>query len=234
MSVDIVDLLVKSLISLIYGTILLIVALVILPDKVLIVVLKIIKPDLVLKSKFMARVRLVLDYVFNIKDVVISSSEKRWTANRYEEEIRDLINQKRIIEGNLFFLDLLQNLAGMLYYSVSLAGYGDRTVCDLLGSSMSYLQYYSKQFKKTAESSRHEAEVIYMAAERLQSAVNDSIKFLQEQNGEDEFNIVKSKLKGSTAEFDSFMKDKFESTKKQLGKTNQLLANKLIEYIQIV
>jgi len=80
MSVDIVDLLVKSLISLTYGIILLIVALVILPDKVLIVVLKIIKPDLVLKSKFMARVRIVLDYVFNIKDVVVSSSEKRWAA----------------------------------------------------------------------------------------------------------------------------------------------------------
>lgn len=234
MIIDAIDLLVKNFISLIYGIIFLIVALIVLPDKITMAVLKRIKPDLVLKSKFMDRVRQVLDYVFNLKEVVVSSSDRNWTANRYEEEIKDLTNQKKILEGNLFFLDLLQNLSGMLHFSVSSIGHDDRTVCELLDQSMSYLQYYSKQLKKATESARHEAEGIYLATERLQGVVNDSMQFLQEKEGKDEFNIIKNQLKRGTAEFDSFMKDKYASTKTQLGMTNQMLAEKFIQYIELV
>lgn len=225
----IITFLVQSLISLVYGVVLLIVALVILPEHIVRRILRRLKPDLVSRSSLMGRVRLILDYVFNLKDVVIIDTSKD-EDKKVQEKIRNLMKEKKLLEGNLFFLDLLKNLSNMLYFSVIHSGYGEAGAASILAQSMEYLQYYAQQLKDTPGSRTQRAR-ISSEAERFQTQLEDTIGFLQEDRGEEAMKIAVISLKQGVKQFDSFMKSEYNSTKEQLTKTNQLLAESLVDYV---
>lgn len=103
-----------ALVSAFYGALLLIVALLFLPDRITAWIMKKIRPDLTSKEALMVRLRTSFDYIFNPKAVIVSNRDSR----NEEEAIKSLVDEKRTLESNLFFLDLLQNLAAMLYFSV--------------------------------------------------------------------------------------------------------------------
>lgn len=227
------DLILKLLGGLIYGlvwgAILLIVSVVLLPDALFRRVLRKLKPDLVSKSALLSRLRLVFDYLFNQKEVIIESADQGASVE-LQEEIAALMKEKRLLEGNLFFMDLLQNLSRMLTFSVSHSGYQLSSVCEILEQSMEYLQYYAKQLKPS-ETSKNIGERVHIAADQLKYQVSDTARFLQKDLGEERLKTAQFTVKQGTSIFDSFMKDEYQSSKENLHRTNQLLAEKLLAYV---
>lgn len=92
-------LLIGTVYNIILGIVLLVVALIVIPENIFLKIIQKVKPDIVSKKKILFYVRLVLDYIFNKKDVVITEIEKD-----KERELGKLIKEKRLLEGNLFFL----------------------------------------------------------------------------------------------------------------------------------
>ena len=225
----VISLIKSAIFSLFAGTVLLIVAAFVLPENVFLKIMQRIKPDLVSKTQFLAKVRIIFDYIFNKKEIVIEDVSAGATKE-LQEEILALVKEKRLLEGNLFFLDLLKNLASMLRFSVLHAGYGDNALCKILDQSMEYLQYYARQLEDTA-SSKNLQERVSMAAERLQSQVNDTSIFLSQEEGREKMVIVKSTLKQGTSIFDGFMKDEYRSNEENLHRTNQLLSEKFMQFL---
>lgn len=215
--------------SITWGITLLVVALIVLPEKIFLKVIRKFKPDLVSKSQLLSRVRLVFDYVFNQKEVIITDfrDEKR---KEIEKEISVLMKEKTLLEGNLFFLDLQKNLSSMLVFSASCIGYGETVVAELLKHSMEYLQYYARQLEDTPSSS-NQRERVFQTAEILKDKVNDTLTFLQQQEGEDKLKIAQISLRQGADSFDSFMKDEYDSAIKQLVRINQLLSEKFMHFI---
>lgn len=222
----IAKLLIGTVYSIFWGIVLLVVALFVLPESIFLKIIQKVKPDLISKKQILSRVRLVLDYIFNKKEVVITEIEKD-----KEKELSKLIKEKRLLEGNLFFLDLLKNLSSMLMFSVLGAGYGQQGVAAILEHSMEYLQYYAKQLQNTP-SSRNQEERVSHASEMLRFQVNDTLNFLREKEGEDSLKLTLMTLKQGTSIFDDFMKKEYESTKDQLTKVNQILAEKFMHFIE--
>lgn len=227
---DLIISLVKGAIfSLIAGTVLLIVAAIVLPETVFLKILRLIKPDLISKRTFLSKVRLIFDYIFNKKDIILEDIPAGATKD-LQEDVNKLVKEKRLLEGNMFFLDLLKNLSNMLNFSVLHSGYGEKAVCDILGNSMEYLQYYARQLENCA-SSENLQERVSMAAEDLQSQVNDTFNFLRSDESEHKMLIVKSSLKKGTSIFDGFMNDEYKSNMENLHRTNQLLAEKFMQLL---
>jgi hypothetical protein len=230
---DLIDLIPKLLgeliCGLVWGAILLIVSVVLLPEALFRRILRKLKPDLVSKTALLSRFRLVFDYLFNQKEVIIDNADQGASAE-LQEEIAELVKEKRLLEGNLFFMDLLQNLTGMLTFAVSHSGYPLSSTCDILDQSMEYLRYYAKQLKPS-ETSKNIGERVHNAADRLSYQVSDTARFLQEDSGEECLKVAQTIVKQGTNIFDSFMKDEYQSAKENLHRTNQLLAEKLMTYI---
>ncbi|MBI4547693.1 MAG: hypothetical protein HY707_06930 [Ignavibacteriae bacterium] len=177
----------------------------------------------------MSRLCLVFDYLFNNKEVILEDHVVG-ASNALQKEVAVLMREKRLLEGNLFFLDLLQNLSRMLMFAVSHAGYELSSVCNILDQSMEYLQYYAQQLKASS-ASQNIGERVYLAADQLKAQVNDTARFLQEDGSEECLSVARSTVKLGTEVFDSFMKDEYQSTKVNLLRTNQLLAEKFMAYV---
>ncbi len=218
----------QSFTSLLYGIILLVLALIFLPEHIVIRVLRYFKPDLVSKSSIMRRVRLVLDHAFNLKDVIVHLSEGR--SKEAQKRMRDLVGEKKILEGNLFFLDLLKNLTSLLFFSVTKAGYGEKGVLIVLEQAMEYLQYYTQQIEDTP-GSQTQRERIFLKAESFQKDLDDTWDYLRKEEKPKMIKEALVYLKQGSAIFDSFMKREYDSTKEQLSKVNQLLADSFSDYI---
>lgn len=215
--------------GLVWGAILLIVSIVLLPENIFRKVLRKLKPDLVSKNALMSRLRLVFDYLFNNKEIILEDPAAG-ASKALQQGVATLMREKRLLEGNLFFLDLLQNLSRMLMFSVLNAGYELSSVCSILDQSMDYLQYYARELK-TSSTSQNIEERVYLAADRLKAQVNDTAHFLQEDASEEPLKIARMTMKQGTEIFDSFMKAEYQSTKENLLRTNQLLAEKFIAYV---
>ena len=96
----------------------------------------------------MGRTKSVLDYLFNFKEITVGSFDKE--EKNVEEEIKDLIKEKRLTEGNLYFLDSLQGLTMVLYFSIlNSSADSFNTFLELTDQTMHYLLYYSRQIKPT-------------------------------------------------------------------------------------
>ena len=227
---DLVITLLKGLATgLFWGIVFLFLATLLLPDRIFAKLLKRIKPDFTSRSEVLARVKMVLDYLLNKKDVVI---EERTSPESREshEGIADLVKEKNILESNLFFLDLLKSLAAMTHFSVVHAGYGVAGVCSVLEQSMDYLMNYAKEIQDS-KSIGNQRERIYLSAESLQRQIVDTGHFLATLPGEEKGHTVQLTLKQGTDAFDSFMRAEFESTRTQLSRVKQILADRLMEYI---
>ena len=224
------DLVIGTIKSIGLGIVLLIVGNFVLPERISLWVIKRLKPDLVSKTTIMSRIRLVFDYLFNRKEVTVIS---KTLANdkSLENNIAGLIKEKRLLEGNLFFLDLLKNLSSMLVFSISKIGYDEAMIAEILEQSMEYLLYYGRKLNNTANS-KNQIERVSNTTEIFQNQLNDTISFLSNQSGEEQIKIVKITLKQNASSFDSFMKQEYESTKNQLVTTNQLLVESFMHYIE--
>jgi len=224
----ILNFLIQALLSLLWGLILLLVALFVLPEKIFLGVIKIFKKDLVSKSQILNKVRIILDYIFNLKEVIISDLNQVESFS-LEKDIKELFAEKRKLEGNLFFLDLLKGYSNMLLFSVLNSGYDINSAFMIMGQSLEYLQYYSRELKPT-NSMMDQGERIQEAAYKLEAIIN-SIEGTN--NFSDDLNLkkIKSTLKKGTEEFDSFIKLEYDKTKKQLILNNQKLADKLLKII---
>ncbi|MCD4713966.1 MAG: hypothetical protein K8R73_11835 [Clostridiales bacterium] len=226
----VIELLVGVVKSIGWGIVFLFVAFVVLPTYVMDRILGKLRPDLISKEHIIGRIKLVFDYIFNQKDVVISSLSNE-EQKKVEQEISRLMKEKRLLEGNLFFLDLLQNLSGMLSFSVSKAGYGENAIADILEQSMEYLIHYAKQLKNT-EGSTNQIQRVSYAADELREQMEGTISFLQSEEGGQALQVAQITLKQNASNFDSFMKSEYESAKNQLANTNQLLAEKFMAFIE--
>jgi len=217
--------LIQSLISLFWGIILLLVALFVLPEKIFLSIVKFIKKDLVSKSIIINKVKIIFDYIFNLKGIVISDLIGK-ESTEYEKEIKNLLEEKRKYEGNLFFLDLLKGYSNMLLFSILNVGYGVETAFMIMSRSLEYLQYYSHQLNPT-KNMMDQKERIQIASYKLEEIINS---FEEIEDFDDKLNLqkIKTALKKGTTEFDSFIKEEYDRTKEQLNISNQKLIDKLI------
>ena len=86
-------LLIGTVYNIILGIVLLVVALIVIPENIFLKIIQKVKLDIVSKKKILFYIRLVLDYIFNKKDVVITEVEKD-----KERELEKLIKEKRLLE----------------------------------------------------------------------------------------------------------------------------------------
>jgi len=213
----------------VWGALLLVVAVVILPEKIFYKLLNRLKPDIISKKTILPRLRIVFDYVFNNKDVIIDDNSSK-DSKALQHEIAYLMREKQILEGNLFFLDLLKGLTGMLTFSVRNSGYSDSAVCEILNQSMRYLLHYAQQLQDS-DTSMNLAERVSLAASRLEGQTNDTTQFLRKEEGQQELEIARHFLKMNTQAFDSFMKKEYQSARENLRRINQLMADKFMVFI---
>lgn len=175
----------------------------------------------------MARISTIFDYIFNSKEIIVTTQGSR----NLEQDIKLLIEEKRALESNLFFLDLLKNLAAMLYFAVGNAGYQHEAACEILSQAMGYLQTYARGLSD-APSASNQQERVSLAAARLERVSDEALAFLRNQKGETAVFAVQASLQMGTEAFDSFMKQEYASTKFQIAQTNQLLVDRCIELIE--
>jgi hypothetical protein len=226
----IMSLLKGFLVSVIWGVVFLVLAIVFLPESIFSRLLKKIKPDYVSRSIVLIRVRTIVDYLLNRKEIVVEeSSASRNRSNQLK--MAHLIKEKAILENNVFFLDLLKSLATMTRFSVIQAGYGEPMVCSILQQSMEYLQYYASEIIN-GESIGNQSERITLAADRLKRQVADTASFLESDVGEGKLQTAQNVLKHDIQSFDAFMKSEYESACAQLSRVNQLLADLFMEHVE--
>ncbi len=223
------ELIINLIHAIFWGAVLLVLAAFVLPEKIFRKVLKNVKPDLVSKSALVPRLRLVFDYLFNNKEVIFDESAAG-APLAMQERIATLLQEKRLLEGSLFFLDLLQNLSQMINFAALHSGHSPSGVCELLGKSMEYLQYYSKQLRPSSTSQNIE-ERVSLAAAQLERQVGGIAGFLQNHKGEEKLEFARTTIKHGAEVFDTFMKGEYQSTKKTLIGINQLLADEFMAYI---
>ena len=215
--------------GMIWGIVFLFLAVLLLPDRIFATLLKRIKPDFISRSLVFTRIKTVLDYLLNKKDVVIEDLTSL-DIKAKQRKIADLIKEKTILENNLFFLDLLKSLTTMTYFSVLHSGYGEGAVVSVLEQSMEYLQHYAIEIKNS-ESFANQRERIDMSASLLQQQVSGITSFLSTDAVKDKVKKAITSLKQNTNQFDSFMRAEYESTRVQLSQINQILADHFMEYI---
>ena len=227
---DLISSLLKDFLgSIIWGIVFLVLAILFLPDRVFSRLLRKLKPDYISRAIILSQVKTIIDYLLNRKEIVIEeprSSESK--AN--QAKMAELIKEKAILENNLFFLDLLKSLAAITRFSVIQAGYGEAEVCSILQQSMEYLQYYAVEIKNS-ESIGSQSERIMLAADNLQRHVADTASFLALNVGKEKLQAAQITLKHDIQRFDSFMRSEYDSARAQLSRTNQLLADIFMKYV---
>ncbi|MBK1656288.1 hypothetical protein CKO29_16575 [Allochromatium vinosum] len=217
--------------GLFWGVVFLFVAFVVLPSFIIDHVLKRLRPDWVSRTRFVGKVKLAFDYIINHKDVVISSgSDER--QKKKEQEINDLLQEKRRLENNLFFLDMLKSLSSMLFFSVSRSGHNEDTAIEIIEQAMEYLMHYGNNLQDT-EGSQNQRDRIYRAADDLNKKLVNLVDFKRTTQGDEvALLIAKNSLRQGLASFDFSMKKEYDSTRSQLGKLNQLLGVRLMEFVE--
>ena len=215
-----------------WGVVFLFIAFVVLPSSVIDHILKRLRPDWISKAQFVGKVRLVLDYILNHKDVVILSGCDG-KQEEQEQEINDLLKEKRRLENNLFFLDMLKSLSSMLFFSVSRSGYNEDTAIGIIEQAMEYLMHYGNQLQDT-QGAQNQRERLYRAADDLNKHLAGLMDFKRTSQNDDNtaFVIAKHSLKQGLGSFDSSMKNEYASTRSQLEKVNQLLGQRLMEFVE--
>ena len=225
----ILELLKGLIVGLVWGIFFLFLSVLLLPDQLFAKILKRIKPDFISKTLVMNRVKLILDYLLNWKDVVVEDLIKSGTTSQ-ERNIAELLQEKRVLEGNLFFLDLLKSLSAMMNFSAIHAGYGDRGFRDMLAQSLSYLQFYAKEIHNSNTLDNQGQRIVHAATE-LEEQILDVSKFLSTDEGKDQLETAHIFLKSNIQGFDSYMREEYNTVKLQLSRLNQLLADRIMEYI---
>lgn len=230
------DLIIKLLLSTLEGMfwsiIFLFVAFFILPPAIIDKLLKRLRPDLVSKNQLLNKFKLVLDYILNNKKVIIALENEEDNKIK-QSEFQKLIEQKKQLEHNLFFLDMLKNLTSMLSFSVHRTGYSENDTLEIIQQSMEYLMHYGNQLKQTP-GNKNQRELVYTTAMNLNEQLSDI--FNMQSNPKDdkktEEMIKKITLKTSIETFNSTMENEYSSTQNQLNQINQLLGEKFINFLE--
>ncbi len=135
--------------GLVWGTIFLFVAFILLPQSVMDPIIKRLRPDLTSKPRIVTKLKTILDYILNNKSVVISSEGTNQDEITKENEFKELLKEKKSLENNLFFLDMLKSLSSMLFFSVTRTGYDEDATLEILQESMYYLSHYGNSIQDT-------------------------------------------------------------------------------------
>jgi len=217
-------------VGLLYGALFLILSSVLLPERIFRKIMKKLKPDYVSNAIVMRRLSLIFEFLFNSKEVLFNDATVG-ASKDLQEEIASLIREKRILEGNLFFLDLLKNLSSMIVFSLLREGFKESSVCGILIQSIEYLQNYSRQLKPSRTCANIE-ERVFNATEILSIGILDTKNFLATPDGVKATELVLNSIKQKANIFDDLMKGEYESTKENLTRNNQLLAEKFILFME--
>lgn len=215
--------------SLVWGILFLIIALIVLPERILLKILNKFKPDLVSKNKILMKAKLFCDFIFNNKAIVFETTSSE--SKNFQEDLTELMKEKRLIESNLFFLDLLKNLSNIIFFSSSQLGGNERDISNLLNGSMEYLIYYSHQLK-SSRTSQNIQQRIDLKAESLQNQLTDLINFLNQENSENQIQTAQISLKQGIASFNDFMKSEYDSAYENLRNINKLIAKNFISFLE--
>lgn len=206
-----------------FGIVTLVFASLLLPDSLFAKILRKVKPDFVSRTLLIQRFRTVLDYLLNKKNIILPQSSD---SKSCELEMMNLIKQKDQLESNLFFLDLLRGLAKMIHFSVTQAGFKQADACGILDASMNYIQHYAREIQNN-EISGNQAERIDLAAGRLQTALAGADAIVDPAH----LDMLKKATELNAHIFDSFISNEYSETKTALSNVNQLLADRLMDYI---
>jgi hypothetical protein len=215
--------------GILFGALFLVLAIVLLPERLFFQILGRLKPDIVSKRVILSKVVMVFDQLFNFKEVIVQD-KVAGAPKALQEEVSTLLREKRVLEGNLFFLDQLKSLTGMLQYSVYNTGHGESTLCEIIDQSMTYIQAYANKLDESA-TSRNIEETVAVTADRLSNDVIEIGRFLQTEYGEENLRLARMSLQQGISQFDAFMKREYESTKETLRRLNQRLADRLLVYM---
>jgi len=202
-----------------------------LPDALSLKILRFFKPDLIEKTPFMARVRDAFEIMLGKKAVVPPAGAGIATKSRLAA-IQANVREREILQGNLYFLDLLKNLTGMLYFAVVHEGQPKESALNIIDQSLNYLRAYSQKIKNSA-TFKTETDDLALANESLGRVVMDAQKFLRETGeGERELSAVKTALRQGVERFDSYMKDRYEATNTAIETKSQNLAQLLANHME--
>jgi len=228
----VLNLLYGMLEGLMWGVIFLFVAFIILPQSVMDPILKRLRPDLTSKPIIVSKLKTILDYIFNNKSIVVSSEDTNQDEITKENEFKELLKEKKSLENNLFFLDMLKSMTSMLFFSVSRTGYSEEATIEILQESMYYLMHYSNSLEDT-NGMQNQKERLYKTTSELEDQLSSIMEFKQTTSKEDQNNIIaKFQLKSSIQAFNETMKDEYKSTENQLSQINQILAQKFMNFLE--
>jgi cell division protein ZapA (FtsZ GTPase activity inhibitor) len=221
---------VSHIVSILIGALLLLVALVVLPERLSLWVVKKVKKDLTSKKFVMGKVKIVFDYLFNPKSVTVAGTADE-DAKIFQDDLRDLIQEKKLLESNLFFLDLLQNLSDILHFSMSHSGFKLESIKNTLYGATEYLLYYSKQLKPT-QTSGNQHRLVSMAAIELQEVLKDYSQFIRDNEGEDILQLAQDNLRNGISGFTNFSKDQYQACRNRLISVDQQICDKSIRFLE--
>ncbi len=226
----ILNLLYGAVEAILWGIVFIFVAFVILPQSIINYVLKRLRPDLISKPDIVSKLKTILDYIFNNKNVVISS-DNDCDISKKEEEFKELLKEKKSLENNLFFLDMLRNLTQMLYFSASRTGYSEDSIIEILRESMYYLSHYGRNIENT-KGMQNQKERLSEKTTELEETLSSIIEFKENAlpDSRDEI-IAKVGLEDTIKRISESMEVEFKSTEEQLNKTNQILVQKFMNFL---
>ena len=209
----------------------LVVGLLFAPEGLTYSVLRKLKPDLIRRTPFMTRVRDAFEIMLGKKVVVPPAGAGAPTKARLAA-IQASIKEREILQGNLFFLDLLKNLSGMLYFAVSQDGQRPQAALPILEQALNYLRNYSRELRDSATFKTETADV-ELATGALDRVVLDAQKFLgNTAEGESELFAVRATMRMGVERFDGYMQDRYVATSTALETVSQKLAEQLAYHVE--
>ncbi len=218
--------------GLIWGIIFLFVAFIILPQAVMDPIIKRLRPDLTSKPKIVSKLKTILDYILNNKSIVISSEDTNQDEITKENEFKELLKEKKSLENNLFFLDMLKSLSSMLFFSVTRTGYDEDTTIEILQESMYYLMHYGNSLEDT-NGMQNQKERLYKTTNELEEQLSSIMEFKRTASKKDKKDVLaKFQFTSSIQAFNSTMKDEYTSTENQLSSVNQILSQKFMIFLE--
>jgi hypothetical protein len=209
----------------------LIVGLLFAPERLTYWILRKLKPDLISRKHFMARVRNVFEVFLGKKAIVPPIGSSEGTVKRLAT-IQATLKEREILKGNLFFLDLLKNYSRMLFFAADSGGQPESTRLDLLEKSLTYLRAYSRELKDSA-TFKTETRDLGLATEALDKVVMDGQRYLgSTAEGEKELAAIRICLKQGVGRFDSYMAERYKATNGALDSLSQRLAEMLAAHVE--
>ena len=218
--------------GIIWGIIFLFVAFIILPQSVMDPIIKRLRPDLTSKPKIVSKLKTILDYILNNKSIVISSEDTNQDEITKENEFKELLKEKKSLENNLFFLDMLKSLSSMLFFSVTRTGYDEDSTIEILQESMYYLMHYGNSLEDT-NGMQNQKERLYKTTNELEEQLSSIMEFKRTASKKDKKDVLaKFQFTSSIQAFNSTMKDEYTSTENQLSSVNQILSQKFMIFLE--